>query len=102
MAAIFKPHKDAEARRRSASHLVKLLLQHDPEILPAHRAEAMSLLGRPGAVGRKSYFSGTWRDGDFSTFESGVNLPAPLEEASSFHNRIGYKSVAFRISLREA
>jgi hypothetical protein len=45
MAAIFKPHKDAEARRRSASHLVKLLLQHDPEILPAHRAEAMSLLG---------------------------------------------------------
>ena len=43
MALVLKPHKDAEARRRSASHLIKLLLQGDPAILPTHRAEAMSV-----------------------------------------------------------
>src|ERR1700733_11955665 len=39
----FKAHKQAEARRRSASHLIKLLLQEDPAILRVHRAEAMSV-----------------------------------------------------------
>lgn len=39
----FTAHKHAEARRRSASHLIKLLLQEDPAILRIHRAEAMSV-----------------------------------------------------------
>ncbi len=39
----FIAHKHAEARRRSASHLIKLLLQEDPAILRVHRAEAMSV-----------------------------------------------------------
>src|ERR1700679_82744 len=39
----FKAHKDAEARRRSATSLIKLLLQEDPAILSVHRAEAMSV-----------------------------------------------------------
>lgn len=43
MIAGFKAHRDAEARRRSASHLIKLLLREDPAILRVHRAEAMSV-----------------------------------------------------------
>jgi hypothetical protein len=43
MMAGFKAHKHAEARRRSAVHLIKLLLQGDPAILRVHRAEAMSV-----------------------------------------------------------
>ena len=43
MMVVFKAHKHAEARRRSASHLIKLLLQEDSAILPVHRAEAMSV-----------------------------------------------------------
>jgi hypothetical protein len=39
----FKVHKHAEARRHSASQLIKLLLQEDPAILRVHRAEAMSV-----------------------------------------------------------
>jgi hypothetical protein len=39
----FKLHKAAEARTRSAVRLIKLLLQCDLEILPAHRQEFLSV-----------------------------------------------------------
>jgi hypothetical protein len=39
----FKPHIAAEARMRSASRLIKLLLQEDPEILPEHRQELLGI-----------------------------------------------------------
>ena len=39
----FRKHANADARRLSAIRLVKLLLEEDPEFLPEHREEFLSL-----------------------------------------------------------
>jgi hypothetical protein len=39
----YKPHTNAEARKRSAVSLVKLLLQKNVDILPEHREECLNI-----------------------------------------------------------
>src|SRR5690349_14463951 len=42
---MFKPHPKADARKRSAVALIKyLLVQKNPELLPAHRRELLDVL----------------------------------------------------------